>query len=301
MAEKEIAQSREIVTRAEARRFDLPAYWTGKACIHGHIGWRRTVNGSCVQCERNAMARARVRANVLPLVSRPRAIAKTSGERYYFTGVPCKNGHIDRRLVSTRMCISCNKIVDRYAARDQGRQRIPAPDSERKCLKCGEMKTAADFWANQRSIDGLRSRCIQCVSVYSQDWRLKKREYRAVKDVAYRQNNQEKVARAKRSWRLANPEKWVSYKANRRARVLGVGGKYTSEDVMQLAVRQKNKCAHPWCRRGLSRGRHVDHIKPLAIGGSNDRRNIQLLCPKCNRSKGAKHPIVVALQHGLLV
>ncbi len=30
-----------------------------------------------------------------------------------------------------------------------------------------------------------------------------------------------------------------------------------------------------------------DHIVPVAKGGSNTSRNIQLLCEKCNRSKGA--------------
>ena len=33
---------------------------------------------------------------------------------------------------------------------------------------------------------------------------------------------------------------------------------------------------------------HVDHIKPLAHGGSNDITNFQALCPKCNLSKSAK-------------
>ena len=30
-----------------------------------------------------------------------------------------------------------------------------------------------------------------------------------------------------------------------------------------------------------------DHIIPLAAGGSNTERNIQLLCEECNRSKGS--------------
>lgn len=30
-----------------------------------------------------------------------------------------------------------------------------------------------------------------------------------------------------------------------------------------------------------------DHVIPLALGGSNNERNLQLLCAECNRSKGA--------------
>jgi 5-methylcytosine-specific restriction endonuclease McrA len=29
----------------------------------------------------------------------------------------------------------------------------------------------------------------------------------------------------------------------------------------------------------------IDHVRPLALGGSNDVDNLQLLCRRCNRSK----------------
>lgn len=38
--------------------------------------------------------------------------ARLAGERYYFTGIPCLNGHIANRLVSSKACIECNKEKD---------------------------------------------------------------------------------------------------------------------------------------------------------------------------------------------
>ena len=42
-------------------------------------------------------------------------------------------------------------------------------------------------------------------------------------------------------------------------------------------------CARCGSRENLE----YDHIVPLSKGGSNTSRNIELLCERCNRSKGA--------------
>ena len=34
---------------------------------------------------------------------------------------------------------------------------------------------------------------------------------------------------------------------------------------------------------------HIDHIKPLAKGGLDDVSNYQILCDKCNLSKGVSY------------
>lgn len=55
------------------------------------------------------------------------------------------------------------------------------------------------------------------------------------------------------------------------------------------------------CRVKLMGIFHRDHIIPLDLGGTNDIRNIQLLCPPCNGEKHAKHPIDWAQENGLLL
>jgi 5-methylcytosine-specific restriction endonuclease McrA len=39
-----------------------------------------------------------------------RKAAKAAGLKYYFTGKPCKRGHIDKRFVVTRRCMTCNSF-----------------------------------------------------------------------------------------------------------------------------------------------------------------------------------------------
>ncbi len=56
-------------------------------------------------------------------------------------------------------------------------------------------------------------------------------------------------------------------------------------DAVRLFVwqRDQGKCV----KCGSSEKIEFDHVIPIAKGGSNTERNIQLLCESCNRSKGA--------------
>lgn len=74
---------------------------------------------------------------------------------------------------------------------------------------------------------------------------------------------------------------------NRRAREKGAGGRLPKGVKNFLSIKQKQNCAICECyiHEGLG---EIDHIVPLAKGGSNELENVQLLCIRCNRSKGSR-------------
>lgn len=86
---------------------------------------------------------------------------------------------------------------------------------------------------------------------------------------------------------------------NRRARVRQNGGTHTLADIRALEKLQRGKCA--LCRVDLGDRYHVDHILAIARGGSNDRRNLQLLCAPCNHRKSARDQIDFMREQGMLL
>jgi 5-methylcytosine-specific restriction endonuclease McrA len=96
-----------------------------------------------------------------------------------------------------------------------------------------------------------------------------------------------------------NGEDWEKFSHIRRAREHGAEGKFTKADIKALFERQRGKCAY--CTKSIRNGYHIDHVTPLARGGSNWITNISLACAKCNTTKGATDPLEFARRLGRLV
>lgn len=66
---------------------------------------------------------------------------------------------------------------------------------------------------------------------------------------------------------------------------LEAGGRQPIADDVKMFVWQRDggRCV----RCGSNQNLEFDHIIPVAMGGANTARNLQLLCVGCNRSKGA--------------
>lgn len=118
-----------------------------------------------------------------------------------------------------------------------------------------------------------------------------------------RKQNIEWMRKYLREWRKKNPDKFKAIqeryhethkekrkvcKANRRAREYSAEGSHTPEDIKRQYELQGGLCY--WCNTPLDGKYHLDHLIPLAVGGTNNPDNLVCSCPKCNLRKWKKLP-----------
>lgn len=115
----------------------------------------------------------------------------------------------------------------------------------------------------------------------------------------YYEKNREKLRVDSARRHASTPEANRLRKHVRRAREKSNGGLLSPGIVEKLFALQKGKCA--CCGLPLGKEYHIDHIMPIALGGPNEDRNVQLLRKKCNLSKQAKHPIDFMQSKGFLL
>lgn len=125
------------------------------------------------------------------------------------------------------------------------------------------------------------------------------RQEEIARSIEYRNKNIEAHKEYRKKYVKENPEIIRLYSRKRRALKENSEGDHTVQDINNLVVLQKNKCA--LCNTSVKDSYHVDHIVALSKGGSNDKYNLQLLCQTCNQRKHAKDPIEFNQSLGLLI
>jgi 5-methylcytosine-specific restriction endonuclease McrA len=190
------------------------------------------------------------------------AEARARGLRYYFTGRPCKHGHIAERITANWTCVVCYDAT-------LAQWRSENADRVREVDRLHRARTAEQHRAND-----LRWRWANIEAVRERD---RARYIRADRDMLRK------------------------HRRDRKARLRNAEGSHTLAEIKDLLEKQKFHCAA--CRVDISRSdsRHLDHIMPVAKGGSNSIENLQWLCPACNRRKGARDPAEWAKLNGRLI
>jgi 5-methylcytosine-specific restriction endonuclease McrA len=218
-----------------------------------------------------------------------RAEAAAQGRKRFFTGVPCKQGHIAERGVSHGKCIRC--ITERSKRWGELNPESRHEQTERARLKFKpKLKAYHRRWYEANG-DAKRAK--------NKAYRLAHPEAGRAYALRWRNNNIEKARANARKWH-SDPENGRAHDQKRRVLKLNAPGTHTAADLAAILKAQNHRCAY--CRSDLRKAkRHVDHIQPLARGGSNDRANLQYLCAPCNLAKGARDPVEFAQELGRLL
>lgn len=129
---------------------------------------------------------------------------------------------------------------------------------------------------------------------------LARKEYISKYRAEYRKSQKGKETESAYRATKKRKESQLIHQANRIARQKMSAGDLSKGLFDKLMILQKGKCA--CCRADLKKVKtHLDHIMPIAKGGSNTDNNIQLLCQPCNNRKSAKHPIDFMQSRGFLL
>lgn len=169
---------------------------------------------------------------------------------------------------------------DRYQERRRRYQRegYDIPD-EKECTQCGRILPIDNFWVHKGKRDKHNSVCVDCSSEYQKK---------------YHQKNREEILAYQRQWHRENDpgNKWA---IERRKRRNDSEGEYNLVDIFRQWHHQNGRCF--WCgdrcgsKPAHHKEYHVDHLIPVANGGTDYPRNLVIACPGCNISKSNKLPI----------
>lgn len=164
------------------------------------------------------------------------------------------------------------------------------PEGHKRCSECLTVKPmTTEFFYKGSGLGGLDSKCVVCQrarSMTPEAVEQRKAYHRAIyADPAVRRS----ARRRMRAWVKENPERHrlnqQAGQSRRRTRKADNGGSHTADDILFLIDAQQGLCAY--CEIELL-GYHVDHVHPVARGGTDNADNLAISCPLCNHSKGYK-------------
>ena len=241
----------------------------------------------------------------MEIISRKTALAM--GLKRYFTGKPCRRGHVATRKVSDKSCRECNRLNQAKRREDQSfveaereRDRIKwATCPERRKTKSeADKKRRSDkkFLERQREVDRER---------YNSDKKF--REKKIAQSCIYSKLNREKINKKNRNWFSQKYRADENFKVSHTIRgilnrtLVATNGKksgttfdvlgYTKEDLVSHIERQFSK-GMSWENYGEW---HIDHIVPVSWHVKNGEKdpkvinaltNLRPLWAKDNFSKG---------------
>jgi 5-methylcytosine-specific restriction endonuclease McrA len=229
--------------------------------------------------------------------------ARSAASAHYFTGSPCKNGHLSPRYTSNGMCIECSIAYRKLhyknnKAHYQENKKRWSDDNPHKMREYRRKWRIKNPDQSRQTTANWASRNKKKKLANNIRWNKENAERCKRNSKSWYQKNRDRVLTSSSRWKKEHPVAVRTWAKRRRGFLLN--GSHTANDIFEILNSQKHRCAY--CRikiKGVNF--HVDHIKAISKGGMNDRKNLQILCIKCNLEKSIADPIDFARSRVLLV
>lgn len=186
-------------------------------------------------------------------------------------------------------------------------------DDYKRCPTCGETKPRSEFYSrNRKRADGsinstLQPKCIVCSKAKTQEWRKANPERVKSSRKTYYEKNRDKELSNMQAWKKDNKDKmheWrKSYVMPEEARKRKCMAELLRHYNKKTGITNYPKVEEIYQQRQLLEDKlhacvdcddpqelkiHVDHIIPIALGGTTEPSNLQLLSAKENLQKGVQ-------------
>lgn len=170
-----------IISRKEAKLQGLSRYYTGRSCSHGHLSERWVCSHGCIKC-RNIRRKTQQNREASIRKLRNRSNERTQrilciqkfNKSYiskieataqelplYFTGEPCKRGHICERYTLDGNCMECRKFTG--IIKEKNKEKIQQYQKEYRSLHNEKLKKQSSIYRNKLAVYNLiASKLIDC-------------------------------------------------------------------------------------------------------------------------------------------
>jgi 5-methylcytosine-specific restriction endonuclease McrA len=166
-----------------------------------------------------------------------------------------------------------------------------AQEDTKRCTGC-ELSLPLDSFGFDRKYR--RAKCKKCMSRLHAEWlasRAGAREMVAAHSRAYYSRNSSAHRGRVVDWFERNPGATDKFNHSRRARKVSASFRVSARELQRIREMPCLACGQP----GPST---IDHIIPLARGGTDSVGNLAPLCGPCNSSKGTKTWLEWRIQKG---
>ena len=203
-----------------------------------------------------------------------RSEAKAAGLKHYFTGKPCKHGHIHKRMTSSGNCMECDRTNE---TRKEKRREYSRKERAENMEKVRERNRRSEAKHRESRIERKR----------------KYREKNGEKIRAYYKENKIRIDTNNKQWASKNREKTAAIGAKRRAVELQRTPLWLTSSDNKAFKAKFAEAAWMTSRTGIKH--HVDHFYPLqgkTVSGLHVPANLRVIPSRENHKKLNKVPTV---------